>query len=268
MRGFSPIPGTTSLFVESEYLYREMYRKQFIVMLLALIHTIHSTAGPGKQGILRKSLLTRLKSSPVLTKEEVVSRARVPVSVSAPTSKEVKGKPISPRAHPAPVMDTSFSMTPPAPVPTAPYQSVVVDAQSSSTPIAAELISDNVENESASHITPVLFDSMEISANTKKAITEVLKYANMTVVQQQSMPVILAGHDVFVKARTGTGKTIGFLVPAIDNLINELKNHAKHSRANERQGTTAKLPRPVIFVISPVNSHPHSLLSVLLNIGS
>ena len=38
----------------------------------------------------------------------------------------------------------------------------------------------------------------------------------MTPVQAESIPAILAGKDALVKARTGTGKTLGFLIPAVE----------------------------------------------------
>jgi superfamily II DNA/RNA helicase len=40
----------------------------------------------------------------------------------------------------------------------------------------------------------------------------------MTAVQESSIDSILAGQDHVVKAKTGTGKTIAFLAPAIDRL--------------------------------------------------
>lgn len=41
----------------------------------------------------------------------------------------------------------------------------------------------------------------------------------MTIVQERSFPIVLSGSDMFVKARTGTGKTLAFLVPALENMI-------------------------------------------------
>ena len=38
----------------------------------------------------------------------------------------------------------------------------------------------------------------------------------MTDVQAQSIPEVLKRTDVFVKAKTGTGKTLAFLIPAIE----------------------------------------------------
>jgi len=46
----------------------------------------------------------------------------------------------------------------------------------------------------------------------------VLGYEHCTQVQAQTLPVILKGHDVIAKAKTGTGKTIGFLLPTIELL--------------------------------------------------
>ncbi len=60
------------------------------------------------------------------------------------------------------------------------------------------------------------FNDLNVSANTKKAINTKMKYKTMTPVQSASIPAILDGHDVVVKAKTGTGKTLAFLIPAID----------------------------------------------------
>jgi hypothetical protein len=61
------------------------------------------------------------------------------------------------------------------------------------TPVEERIVEDS------SHITPYRFDSMDISTNTKRALSEKFKYEYMTAVQHQSMPAILKGHDVFVK---------------------------------------------------------------------
>jgi superfamily II helicase len=60
------------------------------------------------------------------------------------------------------------------------------------------------------------FQDLEVSEKTKKAISKVMKYEFMTPVQAQAIPEVLKGNDVFVKAKTGTGKTLGFLIPAIE----------------------------------------------------
>ena len=54
--------------------------------------------------------------------------------------------------------------------------------------------------------------------------------------QNASVLDILNGTDVLVKAKTGTGKTLGFLIPAIDLLIHEKIRVAQVQRAAAREG--------------------------------
>ena len=56
----------------------------------------------------------------------------------------------------------------------------------------------------------VTFASNEhISANSKRALTEVMQYEYMSKVQEATLPSILEGKDVVAKAKTGSGKTTG-----------------------------------------------------------
>ena len=55
--------------------------------------------------------------------------------------------------------------------------------------------------------------------------------------QNASVLDILNGTDVLVKAKTGTGKTLGFLIPAIDLLIHEKIRVSQVQRAAAREGT-------------------------------
>ena len=64
-------------------------------------------------------------------------------------------------------------------------------------------------------------DSPHIGALSKRALAEVLKYETMTQVQLQTLPVIAKGSDVLAKAKTGTGKTLGFLIPTVDLLAKQ-----------------------------------------------
>jgi Rad3-related DNA helicase len=41
----------------------------------------------------------------------------------------------------------------------------------------------------------------------------------MTPVQAKTLPVIIQGTDVLAKAKTGTGKTLAFLIPSIEVLL-------------------------------------------------
>jgi ATP-dependent RNA helicase RhlE len=55
-------------------------------------------------------------------------------------------------------------------------------------------------------------------------------YKQPTPIQEQTIPVILTGRDIFGSARTGTGKTAAFALPLIQLLINK-SGQSKHPRA-------------------------------------
>jgi len=80
-----------------------------------------------------------------------------------------------------------------------------------------------VATKNASIMSDVAFESLDgkVSAHTLKAIKE-MGYTHMTEIQAQSIPPLLEGRDILAAARTGSGKTLGFLIPAIE-LIYKLK---------------------------------------------
>ena len=97
-----------------------------------------------------------------------------------------------------------------------------------------------------SHMTDAKFgDIVGASVLTKRAIADVMKYTFMTQVQKESIPEILKGKDVFVKAKTGTGKTLAFLIPAIEVLI------AEKFVYGSMQLSPATCARPMVLVLSP-----------------
>ncbi len=54
---------------------------------------------------------------------------------------------------------------------------------------------------------------------------EAFGYDEATPVQEQVIPLVLAGKDVIASAQTGTGKTAAFLLPLINNIISTPINH-------------------------------------------
>ncbi|KAJ3672233.1 hypothetical protein LUZ60_006954 [Juncus effusus] len=64
------------------------------------------------------------------------------------------------------------------------------------------------------------FDEFGISDLTVKALTD-SGYIQTTVVQEAALPVCLYGKDVLVKARTGAGKSVAFLLPAIEAVLKQ-----------------------------------------------
>ncbi|WCJ22398.1 DEAD-box ATP-dependent RNA helicase 31 [Euphorbia peplus] len=73
--------------------------------------------------------------------------------------------------------------------------------------------------DSESYLSESRFDQCAVSPLSLKGIKDA-GYEKMTVVQEATLPVILKGKDVLAKARTGTGKTVAFLLPAIETVVN------------------------------------------------
>ncbi|KAL5733601.1 hypothetical protein ACOSQ2_033293 [Xanthoceras sorbifolium] len=67
------------------------------------------------------------------------------------------------------------------------------------------------------------FDECGISPLTIKALTAA-GYIQMTRVQEAALSVCLEGKDALVKAKTGTGKTAAFLLPAIEAVLKAISS--------------------------------------------
>jgi ATP-dependent RNA helicase RhlE len=64
------------------------------------------------------------------------------------------------------------------------------------------------------------FSEMPLSAYVKEKLTSV-KFAVPTPVQAAAIPHALEGKDVLATAQTGTGKTLAFLIPVLENLLKQ-----------------------------------------------
>ncbi|KAL4363774.1 hypothetical protein GQ457_04G030820 [Hibiscus cannabinus] len=71
------------------------------------------------------------------------------------------------------------------------------------------------QGKSDSYLSETRFDQISISPLSLKGIKDA-GYEKMTVVQEATLPAILKGKDVLAKAKTGTGKTVAFLLPSIE----------------------------------------------------
>ncbi|EFN51650.1 hypothetical protein CHLNCDRAFT_59143 [Chlorella variabilis] len=69
-----------------------------------------------------------------------------------------------------------------------------------------------------SHLTTTSFASLPLAAASQRSLTEVLRFEFLTSVQEATLPAVLNGGDVMARAKTGTGKTMAFLIPAVEAL--------------------------------------------------
>lgn len=61
------------------------------------------------------------------------------------------------------------------------------------------------------------FSELNLSEKTMRAIAD-MNFESMTEIQQRGIPPLLAGRDVLGAAKTGSGKTLSFLIPAVEML--------------------------------------------------
>ncbi|KAG0346408.1 hypothetical protein BG004_001818 [Podila humilis] len=88
---------------------------------------------------------------------------------------------------------------------------------------------------------PTRFDEIQkLHPNTAKAIKQVFKYEIMSKVQAEVLSLLPTDSDMFVKAKTGTGKTLAFLIPALETVV------AKTEKKDLARGDLA-----TVLIVSP-----------------
>jgi ATP-dependent RNA helicase RhlE len=63
----------------------------------------------------------------------------------------------------------------------------------------------------------MLFEELSLSKSIQRALID-QGYTNPTPIQEQAIPIVLAGEDIIGCAQTGTGKTAAFAIPIIHQL--------------------------------------------------
>ncbi|KAK9328159.1 P-loop containing nucleoside triphosphate hydrolase protein [Lipomyces starkeyi] len=94
---------------------------------------------------------------------------------------------------------------------------------------------------------PARFDGvLNLNNYILRSISQNLKFKEMTEVQQRILPFLLAdetkGTSALVQAKTGTGKTVAFMIPVIQGVYDIL---------SEREDVERRIRKPVALVISP-----------------
>lgn len=68
-----------------------------------------------------------------------------------------------------------------------------------------------------------LFENLDLSKELKKALND-MEFVEMTAIQSQSIPAMIAGNDIVAQAPTGTGKTCSFGIPVVENTDTSERN--------------------------------------------
>ena len=106
---------------------------------------------------------------------------------------------------------------------------------------------------------PEFKDIADLHPSTIKAITDVLGLQKMTEIQHKTFHAAVTGKDVLGRARTGTGKTLAFLLPSLERILRQRADPSHHHSTNSIE----------ILVISPtrelaiqIGQQARSLLSL------
>jgi ATP-dependent RNA helicase RhlE len=83
------------------------------------------------------------------------------------------------------------------------------------------------------------FHDLPLAPALLRAIDD-MGYATMTPIQEQAIPVVMAGQDIMGAAQTGTGKTAAFALPLLQRLL----KHENHSASPARHPVRALVLLP------------------------
>ncbi|MDO4706367.1 MAG: DEAD/DEAH box helicase, partial [Comamonadaceae bacterium] len=73
------------------------------------------------------------------------------------------------------------------------------------------------------------FSTLMLAEPIQRAIAQ-MGYQDMTPIQEQAIPVVLAGQDVMGAAQTGTGKTAAFSLPLLQRMLKHENSSASPAR--------------------------------------
>jgi len=111
---------------------------------------------------------------------------------------------------------------------------MVVSASEDATSVTVldEAPAKKMTSTTKAHLSETSFESLvNISPAAKRALIEHMGFSKMTIVQEMTLPPILQGKDVLAKAKTGTGKTVAFLLGTLDRLVADRTSNRRQIRA-------------------------------------
>jgi ATP-dependent RNA helicase DDX10/DBP4 len=107
------------------------------------------------------------------------------------------------------------------------------------------------------------FSDLPLSDPTKQGL-KTCHFAVMTDIQRKAIPLALKGHDILGAAKTGSGKTLSFIIPVLENLY-----RLQHVGADAGLGAlilspTRELAIQIFDVLCKVGKHGHMFAAGLL----
>lgn len=106
------------------------------------------------------------------------------------------------------------------------------------------------------------FSELALNPKTIRAI-EVMKFENMTEIQRRAIPPLLAGRDVLGAAKTGSGKTIAFLIPAIE-MLSSLKFKPRNGTGLIVVSPTRELALQIFGVARELMAHHSQTYGIVI----
>ncbi|OWZ21163.1 DEAD/DEAH box RNA helicase [Phytophthora megakarya] len=95
------------------------------------------------------------------------------------------------------------------------------------------------------------FHELGVDARIVAGLQE-MKITSPTGIQAKSIPAILARHDVLCAAQTGTGKTLAYLVPVVEQILRKEAAKQKEQQMKNQSGPAeVVLGRPCALVLLP-----------------
>lgn len=107
------------------------------------------------------------------------------------------------------------------------------------------------------------FTDLPLSEPTKQGL-KTCHFAVMTDIQAKAIPLALQGHDILGAAKTGSGKTLSFIIPVLENLY-----RLQHIGADAGLGAlilspTRELAIQIFDVLRKIGKHGHMFAAGLL----
>src|SRR6476620_7254071 len=93
------------------------------------------------------------------------------------------------------------------------------------------------------------FENLPLTRSVLQALAK-CGYEQPTPIQEEAIPIVMAGQDLIAKAPTGTGKTAAFVIPALERLLT----------AKTRQ-------KPRVLILAPTRELATQITEVIYKFG-